>query len=474
MARLLVAALARGALAASSIESIGRRDGVALLQARTDVAEPSPTDSREPYRQTLINFGDAQYVTYMTLGRQLISGMVDTGSSELVVFGSGCSTCGPAAHYNPRLSATFAEGSLQMQQLFGSGRTFCKSGQEDVTIGPFHSENQTFWAAQTADMPILENAAFEAVIGLGPPQAPMVHAWKVAVDAVQLLTDTYDMGELAPRKLVEEAQSAIDVAKSVTAGAPMLKAFNCSVFSVCLGAKPGSNGILVWNDNIVEEHPKLFTKVPVSANASWSVELSEPSLHGRRGSFRLPCGAGGCTASLDTGSSLLSVPREVKDLIQEAMEDLDEDCSNLEVLPSLHFKLGEATVSLTPDTFVAKVNGSTGKTARAVLERVPALSSGRHGCKLLLMESDGLAEDNKPLWVLGVPFFRKYYTTFNLGASTDERAVYIAAHADNCELQETHTSFLLRGLEPHTVEAARIRLPRSAAAAAASVPEFRA
>jgi len=460
MAGRLLAVLAPTALV------LGQQDDVTLLQAKVQ-----PADSPNAlYRQPLINFGDAQYVTYMTMGRQMITGMVDTGSSELVVFGAGCSTCGPAAHYNSRLSTTFSEGKLQTQQHFGSGRTFCTSGQEEISIGPFHSPNQTFWSAESADMPVLENAAFEAVIGLGPPENPMIKAWKVAVDMVQLLTDTYDMGELAPRRLIDEARTAINVAKSVTAGAPMLRSLNISSFSICLGAKPGSNGVLVWNDKLAEEQPELFSKVPVSGNATWSVNLTEATISGRRGSFDVPCG-GACTALLDTGSSLLAVPRSVKEQIQEAMDDLDENCSNLDVLPSLHLKFGEVPVALTPDTYVAKVSGTQGKTARTLFERLPTMRTGGRGCQLMLMESDDIAESEEhPLWVLGVPFFRKYYATFTLGASTDERAVHIAPHADDCELQQPRPSLLLTGLEAHTLEAERIRLPR---AAAASVPKPR-
>jgi len=439
---------------------VRQEESINLLQANVDVAagvhQPVVTDA--PFRQTLTNFGDAQYVTYMTMGRQLIAGMIDTGSSELVVFGSTCNSCGPAAHYNPQLSATYAEGRLQTQQNFGSGRTFCISGQEEVTIGPFHSDNQSFWSAQAAEMPILENAAFEAVIGLGPPENPMINAWKAAVTILQKLTDTYDDGELAPRTMVEDARTAIEVAKQITVGAPMLRAFNCSLFSICLGSKPGSDGVVMWNDVSANEMPELFAKVPIVGNATWSVNVTEAVMHKYDESVSIEC-SGSCSALLDSGSSLIGVPRSAKAQIEQAMDDLDEDCSNINVMPTLTLKLGEALVKLTPDMYLASLSG---KIARTVLERVPQLTKARHRCKLLLVESDDVPEamEGGPEYVLGLPFFRKYYVTFDLGSSVAQRAVYLASHAGDCNLKPEEANLILERSELHTVDASRLRLPR--------------
>mmetsp|Transcript_66742 Transcript_66742/g.177764 ORF Transcript_66742/g.177764 Transcript_66742/m.177764 type:complete len:472 (-) Transcript_66742:39-1454(-) len=425
MARLLRAAVVPIAVA------VGQQlDNVALLQA---APVDEPVDINAPFRQPLINFGDAQYIAYVTMGGQLIPGMVDTGSSELVVFGATCTSCGPApARYNPMLSSTYQEGKLQNLYVFGNGGASCVSSQEQVSIGPFRSSNQTFWAAETADMPILENAAFEAVIGLAPPELPMINAWQQAVTMVQKLTDTYDNGELAPREIVDEAKEAIDVAKSLTQGAAMLRSFNVSSFSICFGAKTGSNGVLVWNDKTHRDYKQLFTQVPITGNATWTVKLSSANVSGRRGSFDFDC-AGACDALLDSGSSLIGVPRAVKETIQEAMQDLNSDCTNLDALPSLHFKLGEATVSLTPDAYVARVSGVHKKSAHTILKRLPSLGDEEHKCKLMLVETDEMGEpEKKPLWVLGMPFFRKYYTSFSIGRSRADRALYIAPSNAGC------------------------------------------
>eukprot|EP00416_Gambierdiscus_australes_P024865 CAMPEP_0171073292 /NCGR_PEP_ID=MMETSP0766_2-20121228/11413_1 /TAXON_ID=439317 /ORGANISM="Gambierdiscus australes, Strain CAWD 149" /LENGTH=69 /DNA_ID=CAMNT_0011529967 /DNA_START=394 /DNA_END=600 /DNA_ORIENTATION=+ len=55
-------------------------------------------------------------------------------------------------------------------------------------------------------------------------------------------------------------------------------------------------------------------------------------------------------------------------------------------------------------------------------------SSKRRMCELMLMDmGDFMGVD---LWILGVPWFRKYYTTFELGNQLLERRFHVALHSD--------------------------------------------
>merc|ERR1719181_2460594 len=38
-----------------------------------------------------------------------------------------------------------------------------------------------------------------------------------------------------------------------------------------------------------------------------------------------------------------------------------------------------------------------------------------------------------PMWLLGMPFFREYYTSFDLGTQTRERKVFIAKADKDCQ-----------------------------------------
>ena len=52
-----------------------------------------------------------------------------------------------------------------------------------VQIGAFDHRNQTFWEVVDARMPILRNSAFQAIVGVGPPETPAADAWaEVQVD----------------------------------------------------------------------------------------------------------------------------------------------------------------------------------------------------------------------------------------------------------------------------------------------------
>jgi len=399
----------------------------------------------------MINFGDTQYVSYIQMGKQMIAGIFDTGSYELVVFGSGCSTCGVAAHYNSRLSKTAHDGKLETQQQYRSGETSSQECYDQVSIGPYPAVEQMFWNVVDARMPILANAAFEAIIGIGPPEAPLAQIWNETGNLVNNLTSYYENGEDAPADVATEAKEMIDVALTMSKSLPMLSTLGVPQFSVCLGAKPGTDGLFIWNDTMAMEHPDMFTKVPVVGTHSWSANMSNVQLVSRFADpTDLGC-AGGCSAVLDTGTSLIAAPAEVIDKVQAAMAAVDENCSNLHVLPDLVFELGGWQFSLPPSAYVAEVIGEVPENLGLM---TPHLVQSERSCSLSLINS---GDDN---WILGVPFFRKYYTTFSLGTAMEERCFYIAPHPeDECTPGAPSVSMSLSKQQLSRVEAKRLHLP---------------
>merc|ERR1719253_1313014 len=113
----------------------------------------------------------------MKVGNQTITGIMDTGSFELVIFTTKCTTCGRAASYNPNVSTTHRSGMLMTTMTYGSGDTYSMEGADVVSIGGIEGREQTFWEVVEARMPILRNAEFQAIIGLGPPETPSADAW---------------------------------------------------------------------------------------------------------------------------------------------------------------------------------------------------------------------------------------------------------------------------------------------------------
>merc|ERR1719160_13157 len=60
---------------------------------------------------------------------------------------------------------------------------------------------------------------------------------------------------------------------------------------------------------------------------------------------------------VDTGTTLLSLPQEVMDELDKALEEIDSDCSKMDQLPSLAFEIDGVTHSLPPTTYVAQESG---------------------------------------------------------------------------------------------------------------------
>jgi len=453
MARLLrVQALLLCAVlsAAAASRGAGERevgDAVALLQARAEPPsasderpealwqslESEPPASSDSFPQALVNFGDAQYVAYMTLGRQMIAAILDTGSYDLVVFGVDCRSCGVAAHFNHHLSHSYWESPVSVEQFYGSGKALANSARERVAIGPYRIANQSFWNVKYAQMPVLHTAAFEAIFGLGPPDTPVMNAWTTAEQASGEVLAYYDQGLQAPDWTMDAAKRALDAANDATQNPPLLRNARCTRFSVCLGARSGADGVLVWNDTLAWRSPELFVRAPVLGNTTWSVELANAGLgfHGVRESGVLACD-GGCRALVDSGTSILSAPAPVVEGLKQAFLQLDPSCSNLEVLPDLMFEVQGRLLSLPPDSYVAMVVEDH---ARFMEDGRGALGFRQPGwqCQLLIRETDASSTAG-PLWILGMPFFRRYYTTFDLGNGTSGRQLHFAPHPqDACE-----------------------------------------
>lgn len=455
-------------------------DATALLQTAVGVSDLQPQAPSEilasgefgntvrPDQQVLQNFGDAQYVAYMTVGRQIITAILDTGSSDFVVFGADCQSCGAAAHYSSRFSKTYSPGHVLMQQHFGSGNTVSIFSKEQMSIGPFKLASQAFWNVEEADMSVLSSAAFEAIIGMGPPHAPSAKAWKTASDAVDEVVQIYERAEREATEEMQEAQAKIHAAVEITGHPPILASANVTAFSVCMGAAPGSDGLFTWNDAVAAEQPHLFTKVPVEGDTAWTAALRNWSLVlSDKGEAPLSGGSNGsASAILDTGSSVLGVPTEVFASISKAMEGLDEECSNVHVLPNLVFHLGGAEFSLPPDAYVAKVTGSMPEflQKRAQEPQPEGEEHRERQCQLMLVETNATNTES-PSWVLGVPFFRKYYTTFHLGSRPADRSFSIAPHgAEDCTPMPQAEVPLLQAQpsQLRRVSAERIRLSTTA------------
>lgn len=146
--------------------------------------------------------------------------------------------------------------------------------------------------------------------------------------------------------------------------------------------------------------------VPLSEPGYWQFKLTDITLNGTSQGF---CDAKvGCQAVVDTGSSLLMAPQPVVDSLEKTLKSEVKHCNDLSKLPTLGFKVGNKTMTLDPEDYM-----DVGpKTCLFSLMSVPDTGKG-------------------PLIVLGMPFIRKYYTTFDFADGKPRLGFGIARHGNS-------------------------------------------
>lgn len=433
----------------------------------------------------LRNADDMQYYGDVVVGGQQLSGIFDTGSFELLVFSQVCHFCGQSNRlYNHNLSNHYSRGNLTKMHSFGSGDTWSREAKDMVQVGSLETANQTFWEVIDTAMPVLQNAAFQAIIGLGPMGGAAEYASRQEAEAQAALEQFKDAETLgsssSSTKDLEDAKKLTAHAKT-TSG--LLQNFEVHTFSVCIGQQPGEAGVFTWNDEDPRLRPTVFAEIPVAGSVHWSVKLTDASIgfHGDQ-SF-VSCGqdTGPCGAVLDTGTSLIAAPKAAIEQVEKVLARLGGDCSRIGELPDLRFHLGGKAFSLPPESYVGQVEGdiptalaelmhfkpptprglqsrrsrrksrqsardghthqqwqrkrqqqtssrqkeesrlveefisdesiSDGFSADASNNQVDSATPLEGSCRPLLMAINASTQFG-PMWILGLPFFRRYYTTF--------------------------------------------------------------
>lgn len=143
----------------------------------------------------------------------------------------------------------------------------------------------------------------------------------------------------------------------------------------------------------------------------------------------------GCGALVDSGTSLISVP---SDVAQRALNVLNSkgnpDCSRLYEMPNLEFSIGGKPYSLPPHAYIGYAYGLVPNVYKKFFPWLRWMKAYRRVkvCSLLLMSID-VSTGLGPLVILGMPFMREYYTTFDRGADDSAaRAVWTASHDGQC------------------------------------------
>jgi cathepsin D len=311
---------------------------------------------------SLINVGDAEYFGEVDIGvpPQKFKVIYDSGSSNLWVPSKSCTNCkrgSPA--YDSKSSSTYTEDGQSFSLQYGTGSCNGFISTDSVTIGGLTITDFKFGEVTTEAEDVFGQAPFDGILGLGPAAA--------AVDHVPMPMQT-----LVDQKKIDH---------------------NVFAFYLSSGGKTGSTLSLGGPD------PSFYTGdfhyVPVAMAAKvlpyWLVSASDIKINGEK---THSCSwFTGCEMVVDTGTSLLAGPKSSVDKLIEKVGKVSEDCSNVKSLPILSFSIAGKDFDLGPDFYVLRGEDESGKEA----------------CELGIQSIDA----GVPIWILGDPFLRKYYTVWD-------------------------------------------------------------
>mmetsp|Transcript_41276 Transcript_41276/g.94998 ORF Transcript_41276/g.94998 Transcript_41276/m.94998 type:complete len:431 (+) Transcript_41276:71-1363(+) len=350
---------------------------------------------RKTYKQTLHNYQNVQYYADFKIGGQDIPGIFDTGSFELLVRSSRCDKCvHPTPPYDRNKSATYVENGTVTKHVFGSGPCISMMGYETVEVGDMVAQDQVFWEIVSHSITVLNKAKFAAIVGIGPNFA-YGHTEKT-----------------------------------------LLMSYGVEEFSVCLQKASGSSGFLTWGPTAsTEEKNEKFAKVDVIGEHHWVAKLHNITFQKSDAHLAaMPCMGTGCAAIIDSGTSLIAAPGAALMQLSEMIDPIKEDCSNINDLPTLKFVIDGKPFQLPPQAYIMRVTGAIMEADNIwdVLFFKPKIRK-LDMCMPAFMQID-MTSQHGPVWILGMPFFRYYHTTFD----RKDRAMYFAEAGPECEALPYH------------------------------------
>mmetsp|Transcript_28659 Transcript_28659/g.81988 ORF Transcript_28659/g.81988 Transcript_28659/m.81988 type:complete len:475 (-) Transcript_28659:346-1770(-) len=419
--------------------------------------------------QMLANIQDSAYFGRIQIGGQNIEAMLDTGSFELIAFSRSCPNCGSSlAGFAEKASGTFKWGELSQVHSYGSGSCLAKDGYDTVAIKNLQAKNHPIWVAMDCQIPVLSQAAFGAIVGIGPPGQP-VHQAEQELQAVEEMEERLRAKkEDIPAELIREkkhAQGAIKVARTKPA---LLESLGVRAFSVCLGRRPNSPGWLIWNDESRDGQVGV-QRIPVVGKLTWGVSVKNVELRGLHGhdqDLQIGCDEG-CGAVLDTGTSFFGLPTDMINKLAKRISNIGEklDCSDLSRFPDLVMDVGGHHVRFPPSSYAGTYTGKMKADVERFM-RAQKLAEGDPSCQLLVFDLGPAQKTGLgPMIVLGMPFFREYYTTFDLGRSHGDRSIFVSPASDSCQPE---AEAILEGHQLNqsirntlrTVDASALQVPR--------------
>jgi hypothetical protein len=316
------------------------------------------------------NYMNAQYYGDISVGTpaQIFSVIFDTGSSNLWVPSSSCSTCGDHKKYDHSKSSTYVSNGTDFEIRYGSGSVKGFVSEDTVNMGSTAVLKAIF--AEVTDEPgkVFQRGKFDGILGL---------AWKsISVDNIEPI-----FSQMIAAKLVEQP-----------------------VFSFYLTSTSGQDGEMLLGGIDQTKYSGELFYVPLSSETYWEIDMNGFTMNGQEVISTK-------TAIVDTGTSLFAGPtadiKKIASLVGATASWLNPNeytlsCDTLGSLPSIMINLCNSDkqckdFELTAEDYVLQISMFTQKIC------------------ILGFTGIDVPPPRGPLFILGDPFIRKFYTVFDVG-----------------------------------------------------------
>lgn len=373
MGRMLASAVvvAVGVIAADAVISIPLKHKPKTL-SEFHAASQRRTVSRLAAPQgfpsvSLTDVEDAEYFGEVDIGSppQKFKVIYDTGSSNLWVPSKACDNCkNKSSLYDSSSSSTFVKNGKSFALQYGTGSCRGFLSNDKVSIGGAEITGFDFGEVTHEAADVFGAAPFDGILGMGPAKA--------AIDQVAMPMD----------QLVKQGKIQ----------------HNIFSFYLSSGEKAGSTLTLGGTDSSF--YTGDFAYFPVAKAASvlpyWLVSAKAIDV---AGASAVSCNfLTGCYMVVDTGTSVIAGPPSTVDQLTSKIGKVEDDCSNVDKLPTVTFSFSSGWTSsksfeLGPDFYVLRMKDDEGK----------------EHCQLGIQGVNA----GVPIWILGDPFLRKYYTVWD-------------------------------------------------------------
>lgn len=310
----------------------------------------------------LTDLEDAEYFGEVTLGTppQQFLVIYDTGSSNLWVPSKACTNCKKTGgRYDSSKSSTYTKNGESFALQYGTGS--CKGflSTDATGLGGVTIKNFTFGEVTTEAADVFGQAPFDGILGLGPAKA--------AIDQVPM-----PMAQLVAQGIIEH-----------------------NIFSAYLASNSSAGSTLVLGGTDSQYYTGDFSYVPVAKAAAllpyWLISASDIKVGGT--SIKACNWLTGCYMVVDTGTSILAGPVSAVNKLIAPIGNVSADCSNVHTLPTVSFSIGGKDFDLEPSFYVLRGTDENGAVQ----------------CQLGIQGVNA----GVPIWILGDPFLRKYYTVWD-------------------------------------------------------------